>query len=746
MNAINTPARAATEGTAASAASQTIAAPAASAATGTAFATAPSASLLIELFTEELPPKALKTLGQVFAQTISQALQTAGLVSADAAVTPYASPRRLAVVIDAVAARAADRPQREKLLPVSVGFNTQGEPQPPLIKKLASLGLTLGENLPASSLIRQTDGKAEALFVDITIAGADIVSAAQDALTQAIAALPIPKVMRYQWPDKASDSSLLQEVKFVRPAHRLVALHGDTVLPLTALGLKADRITEGHRFMAKGPITIARASNYADQLLHEGFVIAHFEKRKRTMIEGLKAAAQGATVVMPDALLDEVASLVEWPVVLSAGFDASFLKVPQECLILTMQQNQKYFALTDTNNTLVNRFLLVSNLASKDPSVVIQGNERVLRARLSDAQFFFTQDQKRPLAQRVDSLAQVVYHNKIGSQAQRIARITRLAQKWAPWVGADPAKAQRAAELAKADLATDMVGEFPELQGIAGQYYARHDGEDPEVCQAIEGHYHPRFAGDSLPSNSVGLAVALADKLESLVGIWGIGLVPSGDKDPFALRRAALGISRILIESRVPAPLGDLLRDTAQSFAEVPAVTPRHTEIQSFIADRVRGYLKDKGFNPEAIEGVLAQCPDRYDQLIDRLQAIEAFLGSAQAPALCAAHKRIGNILKKSEQHVNAEVSAELLREPAEKSLAQALAERAPLARALVNKGSYTEAMQGLAALKEPVDAFFEQVMVNAEDPALRSNRLALLQNLFNTMNLVADLSRLAKA
>jgi glycyl-tRNA synthetase beta chain len=741
MNSFNTPARAATTVTAATAAT---------------VATQQSAPLLIELFTEELPPKALKTLGQVFAQTISQALQAAGLVSAEAAVTPYASPRRLAVVIDTVASRAADRPQREKLLPVSVGLNAQGEPQPPLIKKLASLGLTLGENLSATNLIRQTDGKAEVLFVDITIAGADVASAAQNALTQAIAALPIPKVMRYQWPVKTpaqtpgetpdrAHSTGLEEVKFVRPAHRLVALHGDKVLPITALGLKADRITEGHRFMAKGPITIARASDYADQLLREGFVIAHFEKRKQSIIEGLEAAALGANVVMPDALLDEVTSLVEWPVVLSAGFDSDFLKVPQECLILTMQQNQKYFALTDKNNRLVNRFLLVSNLASKDPAVVIQGNERVLRARLSDAQFFFTQDQKRPLAERIDSLAQVVYHNKIGSQAQRISRIMRLAQTWAKWVGADPAKARRAAELAKADLATDMVGEFPELQGIAGQYYARHDGEDPEVCQAIEGHYHPRFAGDSLPNNAVGLAVALADKLESLVGIWGIGLVPSGDKDPFALRRAALGISRILVESRVPAPLDDLLRDTAQSFAEVPAVAPRPSEIQSFIADRVRGYLKDKGFNPEAIEGVLAQCPDRYDQLIDRLQAIETFLGSAQAPALCAAHKRIGNILKKSEQRPTSGVAAALLREPAEKSLAQALAALAPQAQSLVDKGSYTQAMQGLAALKEPVDAFFEQVMVNAEDPALRSNRLALLQDLFDTMNLVADLSRLAK-
>ena len=707
-----------------------------------------SAPLLIELFTEELPPKALKTLGQVFSDSIARSLQAAGLMASDAIVTPFASPRRLAVLIASVASQAPNRPQREKLVPVAIGLNAQGQPQQPLIKKLASLGLSLGDNITISDLIRQTDGKAEALFVDITIAGADIVSAAQAALEQAIAALPIPKVMRYQWPRTENDPGL-HEVKFVRPAHRLMALHGSTVLPISVLGLQADRITEGHRFMAHGPISVAQASDYAELLYREGFVIASFATRREAMVKALQAASQSDRVVMPEALLDEVASLVEWPVVLAAQFDPGFLKVPQECLILTMQQNQKYFALTDHNDRLVNRFLLVSNLVSKDPAVVIRGNERVLRARLSDAQFFFEQDQKRPLAQRVDQLKQVVYHNKIGSQAQRIARLMRLAQHWAHWVGADPSHAQRAAELAKADLATDMVGEFPELQGIAGQYYARHDGEDPEVCQAVEGHYHPRFAGDSLPSNAVGLAVALADKLETIVGIWGIGLVPSGDKDPFALRRAALGVSRILIEARIPAPLGQLLTDTAQSFEGLQAVAPNLHDIHAFVADRVRVYLKDKGHSLEAIEGVLSQCPDRFDQLIDRLQAVEKFMASSQATALCAAHKRIGNILKKTEwaqRTDRAEVDPTRLHEPAEKLLAQALAALGPKAHALADQGAYALAMEGLAALKEPVDAFFEQVMVNAEDPGLRENRLALLHNLFGTMNLVADLSRLAKA
>ena len=707
-----------------------------------------SAPLLIELFTEELPPKALKTLGRVFADTIMRSLQSAGLAGADATVTPFASPRRLAVHIDAVAHQAPDRRQREKLVPVAIGLNHEGQAQPPLIKKLAGLGLTLGQNLAPTDLIREMDGKAEALFVEVRVVGAQIVAAAQAALDQAIAALPIPKVMRYQWP-ASENNPALHEVKFVRPAHRLVALHGAAVLPLEALGLRADRLTEGHRFLSHGVLSIPHANDYAEKLREDGFVIAGFEARRQKMVSLLQSAAESDRVVMPESLVDEVTSLVEWPVVLTGQFDAGFLKVPQECLILTMQQNQKYFALTDAQDRLVNRFLLVSNLASKDPAVVVQGNERVLRARLSDAQFFFEQDQKKPLATRVATLAQVVYHNKIGSQAERIARLTQLATRWAHWVGADPAQAARAAELAKADLATDMVGEFPELQGIAGQYYARHDGEAEAVCLAIEGHYHPRFAGDSLPGNAVALAVALADKLETLVGIWGIGLLPSGDKDPFALRRAALGVLRILIEARVPAPLHQLLEETKQSFAGISAVAPNLADVQAFIADRLRGYLKDKGHSPEAIEGVLAQCPNRYDQLLDRLQAVDRFMTSPQAPALCAAHKRIGNILKKTEWADRlglAPVDAARLEASAEKALAQALATLGPEAQTRAEKGQYVEAMQGLAALKEPVDAFFDQVMVNAEDPALRENRLRLLHNLFGTMNLVADLSRLAKA
>ncbi|MFZ9315347.1 MAG: glycine--tRNA ligase subunit beta, partial [Burkholderiaceae bacterium] len=450
-----------------------------------------SAPLLLELFTEELPPKALKTLGRVFADTIARSLQSTGLVANDAKVTPFASPRRLAVHIEAVAQQAPDRRQREKLVPVSIGFNSDGQPQPPLIKKLAGLGLTLGQNLSATDLIREMDGKAEALFVEVSIAGAQIITAAQASLDQAIAALPIPKVMRYQWPASEGSPSL-REVKFVRPAHRLLALHGAAVLPIEALGLRADRLTEGHRFLSSGVLSIPHANDYAEKLRTEGFVVAGFEARREKMVSLLTEAAGNDRVVMPESLIDEVTSLVEWPVVLRGEFDAGFLKVPQECLILTMQQNQKYFALTDHQDRLVNRFLLVSNLASRDPAVVVQGNERVLRARLSDAQFFFEQDQKKPLASRVGALAQVVYHNKIGSQAERIARLVTLASQWAPWVGADPTQAARAAELAKADLATDMVGEFPELQGIAGRYYARHDGEAEAVCLAIEGHYHPR--------------------------------------------------------------------------------------------------------------------------------------------------------------------------------------------------------------------------------------------------------------
>ncbi len=695
-----------------------------------------SAPLLIELLTEELPPKALRTLGAAFSQAIAGHLAKEGLCATNAKITPFASPRRLAVHIEAVLDQAPTVQRKEKLLPAAIALDTEGQPTAPLIKKLASLGLTIGENIRLENLERVHDGKQELLYCECTVAGASLEQAAQAGLTEAIARLPIPKVMTYQ---KADGNT----VKFVRPAHGLIALHGDQVLALTALGLKAGRSTQGHRFHAKAPVVLTHANDYASTLKEKGKVIASFDERRSLIANQLKTKALPHTVIAPDALLDEVTSLVEWPVVLEANFEKEFLEVPQECLILTMQQNQKYFALTSNDGKLVNRFLLVSNIESKDPRVVISGNERVLRARLSDARFFYSQDRKKSLASRLEGLSSVVYHNKIGNQRQRVDRIAALAKQWATLVGADPSQAHRAALLAKADLLTDMVGEFPELQGIMGTYYARHDQESEDVAVAIRAHYHPRFAGDSLPENPIGLCVALADKVETIVGIWGIGLAPTGDKDPFALRRHALGVIRIVIERNLNIRLSGLIQDTAKTFAGIAGVSVSVQEIQQFMLDRLRAWLKEKGAGTESIEAVLAQCPDRIAEVPKRLEALNAFMNQPEAQALCSANKRIANILKKS-QGVAQAIEAGLLQEPAEQVLARQLEEVAPKAQATVAKGEYAKALTLLSSLKAPVDDFFDSVMVNAEDEKLKANRLALLAKLQASMNQVADLSRMA--
>ncbi|MFZ9390969.1 MAG: glycine--tRNA ligase subunit beta [Burkholderiaceae bacterium] len=695
-----------------------------------------TASLLVELLTEELPPKALKRLGEAFADSILKGLTQDGLIEPATQIRRFASPRRLAVHFTAIRPQAPDRPKKEKLLPTAIALDASGKPTAPLIKKLAALGVTLGQGCELSDLQRENDGKQEQLFYEYTARGASLAQSLQSALTQAIEGLPIPKVMSYQL--KAG-----QTVHFVRPAHGLVALYGNEILPVSSLGLTAGRTTQGHRFHCKVPITLDHADHYEEKLLTEGQVVASFEVRRSQIEKALNTKAAPDRVVMPDALLDEVTSLVEWPQVLEGRFEAAFLSVPQECLILTMQQNQKYFALTDAQGRLTNRFLLVANIQSKDPAVLISGNERVLRARLSDAKFFFDQDRKRSLASRIDGLTAVVYHNKIGNQRQRIDRLARLARQWAAAVGAQPDQAERAALLAKTDLLTDMVGEFPELQGIIGTYYARHDQEAEEVALAIEGHYRPRFAGDELPRNAAGVALALADKMETMVGIWGIGLAPTGDKDPFALRRHALGVVRILIEKDLSLDLKQMLSQTQAAFEGIEAVKPDLSALQSFILDRLRAQLREQGHRAEAIEAVLAQCPDRLGQVPKRLSALADFMMRPESESLCAANKRISNILKKSEA-VTASVQPQLLKETAERALAQMLAEIGPKAEAAVAQGHYSEALAGLSILKAPVDAFFDQVMVNAEDAQLRSNRLALLATLHRSMNQVADLARLA--
>ena len=695
-----------------------------------------TASLLVELLTEELPPKALKRLGEAFADAILKGLTQDGLTESTTQVQRFASPRRLAVHLTAIRPQAPDRRKKEKLLPTAIALDASGKPTGPLIKKLAALGVTLGKNCELTDLQREHDGKQEQLFYEFTAKGASLAQSLQTALTQAIESLPIPKVMSYQLRDG-------QTVHFVRPAHGLVALYGDEILTISSLGLTAGRTTQGHRFHCPMPIRLDHADQYAEQLFKEGRVIASFDERRSRIQKGLNAKAAPDRAVMPDALLDEVTSLVEWPEVLEGRFEAAFLSVPQECLILTMQQNQKYFALTDAQGRLTNRFLLVANIQSKDPSVLVSGNERVLRARLSDAKFFFDQDRKRSLSSRLDGLSAVVYHNKIGNQRQRIDRLARLARQWAAAVGAQPDQAERAALLAKADLLTDMVGEFPELQGIIGTYYARHDQEAEAVALAIEGHYRPRFAGDELPRNAAGTALALADKMETLVGIWGIGLAPTGDKDPFALRRHALGVVRILIEKDLSLDLKQMLVQTQAAFDGSESVKPDLSALQAFILDRLRAQLREQGHRAEAIEAVLAQCPDRLDQVPKRLNALAEFMKRPESESLCAANKRISNILKKSESAAGS-VEPRLLKETAEHALAQMLTELGPNAEAAVAEGRYSEALSSLSVLKAPVDAFFDQVMVNAEDAQLRANRLALLTTLHRSMNQVADLSRLA--
>jgi len=692
------------------------------------------ATLLVELLTEELPPKALARLGDAFAEGIAQRVAARDLIEGELSFERYATPRRLAVTIKNVRSVAPEKHVREKVLPVSVALDKDGQPTAPLAKKLAALGFP---DFSVNDLERAQDGKAEAFFLRYAAPGATLAEGLQSALDETIAKLPIPKPMTYQRPDGTS-------VQFVRPAHRLTTLHGEQVVPVTALGVDADDTTLGHRFLSEGLVQIQHADSYADTLLHRGRVVANFADRKETIRTHLLAQADGDQVVMPESLLDEVNSLVEWPVVYACRFEDEFLQVPQECLILTMQTNQKYFALTDANGKLRSRFLIVSNIETKTPGDIVEGNERVVRPRLADAKFFFEQDKKKPLADRVPLLANVVYHNKLGSALQRVERVEALAGAIAALTGADVALAKRAARLAKADLITDMVGEFPELQGTMGTYYARHDGEPEEVALACSEHYQPRFSGDALPTTATGTVVALADKLETLVGIWGIGLQPTGEKDPFALRRHALGVLRILVEKQLPVDLVELLRTAYAQFAAVPGVADSTQAIYEFSMDRLRGLLRERGYAPGEIDAVLALNPTRLDDIVARLDAVREFAALPEAASLAAANKRISNILKKSEGSATGGVQVTLLTEAAEKALHAQLEQVAPRVQSQLAARDYTGALTALAALREPVDTFFNDVMVNAEDPALRANRLALLGALHQQMNCVADISRLA--
>jgi glycyl-tRNA synthetase beta chain len=680
-------------------------------------------SLLVELLTEELPPKALRTLGYAFADALVKDLRADAFAPGDGAFTVYASPRRLGVLVADVRAKAPDREVLAKGPSIKAGLAADGTPTQALA------GFAKKQGVPVDRLERVNDGKQEVFAFRSVAAGAPLDQTLAAKVATALKKLPIPKTMR--WGDR--------EVEFVRPARALVMLHGDRIVPGEVLGLASGRVTRGHRFLGTPEIALARADDY-ERALEQGKVIANFERRARVIRERLAAAAGAATIAADDALFDEVAALVEWPAVYEAHFERAFLEVPQECLMLTMRQNQKYFPLVDGQGRLSNRFLLVSNMELAHPRHIVHGNERVLRARLADAKFFYDQDRRRTLASRVDALAAVVYHNKLGTQLARVERIERLAALIARKLGADEALAARAARLCKADLLTGMVGEFPELQGVMGRYYARHDGEPDAVADAIEAHYRPRFAGDALPGDRVGDCVAIADKLDTLAGIWSVGGAPTGDKDPFALRRAALGLARILVEHRLPLDLVECLQDAAAAFTPGGAVV---AEVHAFVLDRLRSSLREQGYAPDEIESVLAEAPGRLDLAVARVEAVRAFRALPDAASLAAANKRVRNILRR-ESFAPGRADPQLLPEPAERELHAALGRIRADVEAKAAGGEYTESLRLLARVRPEVDRFFDDVLVNAEDPALRTNRLRLLAELEHVLNRVADISRLA--
>jgi glycyl-tRNA synthetase beta chain len=730
-------------------------------------------NLLIELLVEELPPKALKKLGVVFAQSIEKHLKEQGLLQLKSQAKGFATPRRLGVLITDVLEQAPEQQIKQKIMPVSVGLDAEGEATQALQKKLLAMGLG---DLKVSSLTREMDGKAEALYYDRMQAGVSLERGLQHALNSVLGELPIPKMMSYQL-QTGCEMPGWSTVHFVRPAHSLLALHGKRVVNVQLLGLQSGNTTQGHRFESKQErITLSDASEYERIMLSEGGVIPSFEDRRKSIKEQLFGAAKklgpNYHPLEDEALLDEVCALVEKPNVLTCKFESDFLEVPQECLILTMKANQKYFPLLDKDNKLTNHFLVVSNISPTDTSAVVGGNERVVRPRLADAKFFFDQDKKKTLESRVLGLSKVVYHNLLGSQGERVQRVCEivgvLVQMWSksskgamnsksnPGTddGADQLlkNAQLAARLAKADLLTDMVSEFPELQGTMGKYYALYEGLSEEVAFAIEDHYKPRFAGDELARSTAGLMVAMADKLETLIGLFGIGQGPSGDKDPFALRRHALGLIRMLIERDLMIEITPLLTQVCAVFGD-RLKAPAHEvveQVKGFIYDRLSSNLKEMGYSVKEIDAVICQKPELLCDVPLRVKAVNTFSALSEAPALAAANKRIGNILKKEGRLGDAltlkqsTVDEALLSSEAEQTLFKTLNEIAPTALANWHKQDYAQALVVLAGLKAPTDAFFEEVMVNDPDERLRENRLALLSSLHREMNRVAELARLA--
>ena len=682
--------------------------------------------LLIEIGTEELPPKALKKLSQAFTASLLEQLAAASIEHGD--VEPYAAPRRLAVLIKATPEAQPEQVIKRSGPAVQAAFDAEGKPTKAAEGFARSCGITVAE------AGRIQDGKVEKLYYELNKPGQSLSALVPAMVEKALADLPIPKRMR--WGNN--------DYQFVRPVQWILMLHGSAVIDADIMGLKAGNTTRGHRFHAPADIAIANAADYADSL-KAAYVEASFEARQakiKTDVEA-KAAELGGVAVIEEELLDEVTSLVEWPVVIAGNFEERFLDVPKEALIKTMQDNQKYFAILDNDGNIKPHFITISNIESKDPQQVSEGNERVIRPRFADAEFFWNQDRKHALEDNNDALKKIVFQNKLGSVYDKASRISALAGFIAEKLGSNAEHAQRAGILSKADLSSEMVLEFGSMQGIAGRYYAQHDGEPGDVPAAIQEQYKPLFAGDTLPETATGQAVSLADKLDTLMGIWAAGQQPTGAKDPFALRRAALGVLRIIIEGGLALNLRELLEQAASAYADEIGAGEKVQEVYDFAMDRLRPYFVDQGYTPQQFDAVIAVSPASPLDFAQRIRAVKKFSAMKQADSLSAANKRIRNILKKVDGDVSDTVDRKLFQEAQETSLFGAIATQKMATAPLLEVGEYDKVLANLATLKDTVDAFFDGVMVMAEDEALKNNRIALLAQLRAMFLQVADLSQL---
>lgn len=687
-----------------------------------------TATLLVELGTEELPPKALKALGQAFAKGIENGLTQRDLSLG--AARWFASPRRLAVQIADVPLRSADKEIELLGPPADKAKDGDGNWTP------AAAGFAKKQGMAPEDLVVIDTPKGARLGVQKNEPGVDTASVINDVIGESIAGLPIPRRMRWG----------ASRVEFVRPVHWVVAMLGESPVEGEILGLPCGNKTRGHRFHSNGELALSKAEDYEDTLSSEK-VIAHFDTRKKRIVESINtvAAELGAVAVISDDLLDEVTGLVEWPVALAGSFEERFLDVPADALISSMKEHQKYFHVVDEQGNLKPYFITVSNIESTDPAQVIAGNERVIRPRLSDAAFFFETDKKTPLASRNEKLEGIVFQKKLGSVADKTRRVAALAKTLAGFTGADAALAERAAMLSKCDLVTDMVLEFSDMQGVAGAYYAEHDGEPTEVAQAIAQQYWPKFAGDRLPESPVGCALGLADRLDTLVGIFGIGQAPTGSKDPFALRRASLAVLRILVEKELDLNLRECLDQAAAGYAEGVLKEGTVDEVFAYMIERFRAWYEEDNIPVEAFKAVTATGPVQPLDIHRRVHAVNAFSQLPEAQALAAANKRVSNILNKLDaSHSFSEVSADLLQEAQETELYSALGTLSAESDKHLASGDYAQALTALAGLRAPVDAFFDDVMVNVDDEALRNNRLNLLKQLRNQFLAVADISELA--